>query len=179
MSGGLAIFGLSGSRARLGALAALATVCLAVLRTQFFFAVVEGESMAPTLRNGDLLLVRRAIEGEPGRGDIIVGRLGRELVVKRVVGLPGEEVEVLDGSLFIDRKPWPEPYVYPGPLSVERGKLAADHFAVVGDNRTLPATVAMHGVVSRKAIIGRVVFPRVGGCFGKSSRAPSIPGART
>jgi signal peptidase I len=164
MNRGFAIFGLGDNRARLWALAALATVFLAILRTQFCFVIVEGESMAPTLRNGDLLLVRRAVKSEPKRGDIILGRLGRELVVKRVVGLPGEEVEVLHGSLFIDRKPMPEPYVHPGALSVVRGKLRANHFAVMGDNRTLAATVAMQGVVSKQAIMGRVVFPRLPGC---------------
>jgi signal peptidase I len=159
MSKNAAVFHLKESwRARLWALAGLATVCLAILRTQFFFAVVDGDSMAPTLSSGDLLLIHRINEGEPKRGDVILGRLGRELVVKRVVGLPGEEVEVLHGGLLIDRKPWPEPYVHPGGLSIARGKLPANHFAVVGDNRALPETVAMHGVVAKTAIIGRVVF---------------------
>ena len=80
-------------------LAAIATVAL--LRIQFRTIVVSGDSMLPMFCTGDLLLVSKGSyrTADPQRGDVIVARYRNELIVKRVVGLPGEEVEVKEGAL--------------------------------------------------------------------------------
>jgi signal peptidase I len=77
--------------------AEVALVCLALLlRRHFLLTIVLGESMLPTIKPGQVLLVdKRAYDSaQPHRGDIVVARYGQDLIVKRVVGLPGEEVEV-------------------------------------------------------------------------------------
>jgi signal peptidase I len=136
-------------------------LALAVLSHEFKLAVVVGQSMLPTLHPGDVLIVdRRAYDqSDPGRGDIVVARYGKDWVVKRVVGLPGEEVEVKKGALYIDGAPEPEDHsIEQGPLDVEKGRLLAGDFATLGDNRAVPAVLAIHPILSRSEMLGKVVF---------------------
>jgi signal peptidase I len=134
--------------------------CLLLLQSQFRLVLVVGESMRPTLGHGDLLLAdKRAYQGHaPERGDLVVVRHQQELIVKRIVGLPGEEVEVIDGILFINDRRLIE---RPGPkgdrLSIGRGRLAQDRFAVLGDNRGLLEGQTVHAIISMDDIIGQVI----------------------
>jgi signal peptidase I len=132
-----------------------------VISREFKLAVVVGDSMLPTLKSGDVLIVdRRAYDqADPSRGDIVVARYGKDWVVKRVVGLPGEEVEVKKGTLFIDGTPRPEEHaVVEGPLDVTKGRLLDGDFATLGDNRAVPAVLAIHPILSKREILGKVIF---------------------
>jgi signal peptidase I len=134
---------------------------LAWFRTQFSFVLVSGESMVPTFRSGDLLLVKTKAYAAavPERGDIVVERYKGELMVKRVAGLPQEEIELREGALYINGKALVEPYaVHSGGLSVGKGTLAQGKFATVGDNRALSASQAVHPIVTVDEIVGKVVF---------------------
>src|SRR5262249_42619974 len=149
----------------LGRWVAAGGVILILLGLQFQahyrFAVVVGDSMLPTLRAGDLLLVdKRAYDqAEPTRGDIVVARYSAGLVVKRVVGLPWEEVELRFGRLYINGGLLKESHpVQPGYLSVEQGKLFDGDFATLGDNRAVPPALAVHPIVTKADILGKVVL---------------------
>lgn len=134
---------------------------LLVLRSDFQWVIVKGESMSPTFQTGDLLLVdKRAYRAtEPQRADIVVARSRNELIVKRVVGLPGEEVEVQNGSLFINGIRSIESHpIQPGELTIEKGKLRDGRFALLGDNRALQFSQPIHALVSQDDIIGKVIF---------------------
>jgi signal peptidase I len=136
-------------------------IILVVLRGNFELVIVKGVSMQPAFRTGDLLLVyKRAYRRtEPHRADIVVARYRNDLIVKRVVGLPGEEVEVQRGSLLINGIPNIEGQgIRPGSLTIEKGKLFDGKFALLGDNRALPLPTVIHAVVSKEDIIGKVVF---------------------
>jgi len=125
------------------------------------FAVVVGDSMLPTLKAGDLLLVdKRAYDQtEPHRGDIVVARYSAGLVVKRVVGLPWEEVELRYGRLYVNGALMKESHpIEPGYLSVEQGKLLDGDFATLGDNRAVPPALAVHPIVTKADILGKVVL---------------------
>ncbi|MFD3626317.1 signal peptidase I [Streptomyces sp. NPDC058698] len=103
-----------------------------------FVTVVGSESMAPTLAPGRLLPVRRPRASRPvRRGDIVVVRsaeLGR-VIVKRVIGLPGEHVDVAADEVRVDGERLSEPYV------VRRGGRSGGfdvpdgHLLLLGDNR--------------------------------------------
>ncbi len=120
--------------------------------------------MRPTLAPGQILLVSTIREGETlRRGDVVVvrqpaGRAGEYL--KRVVGLPGEEVRLRDGLLFVDGKRVREPYLGGLPSSVGLGKLAwtlgAAEYVVMGDNRAHSTDSRQFGPVVRSRIVGRV-----------------------
>ena len=131
-----------------------------ILRAQFLPCIAKGESMLPALHSGALLLVdKRAYKTKlPARGDIVVARTGHDLIVKRVVGLPGEEIEVRRGILYINQRPFAEPYpVEPGSLSLRRGRLLEDKYALLGDNRSVSSSLAVHAVVSKDLIVGKVI----------------------
>ena len=145
----------------------IATACgvlcvLAVLRYYFSFALALGSSMLPTLSNGDLLLVARNpySQKEPRRGDVVLARLRDELVVKRVVGLPGEQVEVKDGALYVNDILIPEHHTVTNlvQFDIAKGKLFAGRFATLGDNRGIPPIQSCHPIVSKDEIIGKVIL---------------------
>ncbi|MFI8088294.1 signal peptidase I [Streptomyces sp. NPDC086080] len=126
------------------AVSALAAVLLALAvglvarRRLGFVTMVESESMAPTLTPGRRLLTRRPRASRPvRRGDIVVvpsAELGR-VIVKRVIGLPGEHVDIAPDEVRVDGEPLSEPYVVrrggrSGAFDVPDG-----HLLLLGDNR--------------------------------------------
>lgn len=150
------------SRFRLRLAFATTVLCLLlVLRSKYELTVVIGESMRPTLGPGDLLVVdKRAYRvKEPVRGDIIVARYRKEWVVKRIVALPGEEVQIRRGNLYIDGIFTPENHpIEPGSLDLDKGTLMMRRFATLGDNRNVPRDQVIHPIVSKENIMGKVVF---------------------
>ena len=130
-------------------------------RAHYRLVIVFGTSMLPTLKPGDVLVIdKRAYQQfEPGRGDIVVAHSAAGLVVKRVVGLPGEEVEVQKGKLYINGGLMNEKHlIEPGWLDVETGTLLAGDFATLGDNRSIAAALAIHPIVTKADILGKVVL---------------------
>jgi signal peptidase I len=133
---------------------------LAGVRTRFQCFLVVGDSMEPTLRAGDVLIVDRAAYrgATPVRDDIVVVRYRGEPMVKRVVGLPGEEVEVRASRLYIDGRTVPTGHgILTGYLDIGRGHLASDRYAVLGDNRSMSPEETVHAVVGTEAMTGRVI----------------------
>ena len=145
----------------------LETVVPAVLIALFIYAFlaqatrVYGLSMEPSLHTNQRLIVEKIsyrFHG-PRRGDIVVlqrpGRDG-ELLIKRVVGLSGEEVSIRDGRVYIDGRPLEEPYLrkftggHYGPVRVP-----PLHVFVLGDNRGASNDSRVFGSVHRDEILGR------------------------
>ena len=125
-------------------------VCLAALCIRQFIgcaAVVKGRSMLSTLHPRDVMLAVRPplLYRHIRRGDIVLCRYWRNLrfvpqtFVKRVVGLPGETIEIADGVVLIDGEPLSEPYLDPAHCRFRRSMpprtLGADEYFVMGDNR--------------------------------------------
>ena len=89
----------------LGLCAILCGCGMGVARMTFPVTRMEGQSMAPTLKTGDLTRVNLWAyrRHPPMRGDLIVLKHpAGELLLKRVIGLPGEQVDIIDGKVFID-----------------------------------------------------------------------------
>lgn len=118
-----------------------------------------GESMNPVLKNGDVVLVNRFKydASAPKRGDIIVfkpnGNEHLHSYIKRIIGLPGETVQIKDSVIYIDGKILEENYITneitDAGLAAEPVKLAGDEYFVLGDNRQVSDD-------SRSADIGNV-----------------------
>lgn len=120
-------------------------------------ALVVGHSMDPTLHSGKLVMVNKLafLLRNPARGDIVCIRMNRGYMIKRIIGLPGEEVALNPHGLFVNGRLTPEPYLQnPKVLEVAPGTIPADAFGVVGDNRS-DTVVA---VVSKSRIVGKLTF---------------------
>lgn len=130
---------------------------------------VSGASMQPQFFNGEYLIIDEITyrSNPPQRGDVIVFRYPKkttEFYIKRVIGLPGETVEIKDGNVIIFNKdnPWgmilSEPYLAEG--EVTRGnvytKLENNNYFVMGDNRQASSDSRSWGAVDDKYIIGKV-----------------------
>ena len=137
-------------------------------------AIVTSGSMEPTLRVGDRLLVdhRASLQGSWARGDVVLfdapaGWSGEgETLVKRVVALPGDTVEVRDGGVVLNGAPVSEPYLSktappgdaaPETLNSELRKLAAGEYWVMGDNRWNSDDSRSNGPLPSEAIRGRLL----------------------
>ena len=119
--------------------------------------VVAGRSMEPTLHSGRLAGINKLAYRRypPRRGDIVVVRTRGDLIIKRILGLPGEEVAIRDGVVYVNGQLLAEPYVrFAGNESIAAGRLGPNRFVAVGDYR-VGSVIA---VVSRERIVGRLMF---------------------
>ena len=125
---------------------------------------VRGESMTPTLANGDLLNVSRGPTAV-ARGALVVLSGPRDpdrTTIKRVVGLPGEQVRLADGVVLVDGKELDEPYLggLPGSPGLAQGewKLGDGECFVMGDNRAHSTDSRDYGPVKLSSATGRAWF---------------------
>ncbi len=123
---------------------------------------VDGASMQPTLVTGEYVIVSRLSYrlGTPQRGDIIVFHFPRdpsEEYIKRVIGLPGDEVEVNNGLVYVNGQPLDETYLkvktnYTGAWRVPDGQLF-----VLGDNRNNSSDSHDWGTVPMDYVVGKAI----------------------
>ena len=107
------------------------------LRTRFARFEVADHSMAPLLAPCDYLITRLSRAGnDPKRGNIVVLRVADRYLIKRVIGLPGETVEIEAGVLTIDGTPFTELWWTAATRPDGRWSVPADHWFVLGDNRS-------------------------------------------
>jgi signal peptidase I len=134
---------------------------LAIVHSHYRLSLVVGDSMRPTFNTGDLLLVDKWAyrTSGPRRGDIVIVRYERDLVIKRVVGLPGERIEIKNSALYINDALIVENHtMVQGRLNIGRGDVFAGNYAILGDNRAFPPAQTIHAIVPKNRILGKVVY---------------------
>ena len=147
---------------------------------------VDGSSMHPTLEGGQYLLVNKLVYFQlnmarlsrivpfwnvdessthfaihpPERGDVIVFRFPKDPskdFVKRVIGLPGEVVEIMDGTVYIDGAPLDEPYLTARDSTLLQERHMGDReYFVLGDNRRSSNDSRTWGPVPEANVLGKV-----------------------
>lgn len=160
-----------------GIIVFLIAFCLRYFAVQPF--IVDGQSMEPNFKNNEYLLAEKIsyIVGEPSRGDVVIFRYpGNTSVnyIKRVIGLPGETVRIVDSKITIINTEHPsgvvlnESYIPSGTLTLTpdvktyEKTLGANEYFVLGDNREHSSDSREWGVLPKANIIGRAwltVFP--------------------
>lgn len=129
--------------------------------------VVDGASMQPNFWGGQFLIVSRVhyLLQEPQRGDIIVFEYPQnpqEDYIKRVIGVPGDTVEIRDTQVFVNGEQLVEPYINE-PCQSSRCRnnmweLGADEFFMMGDNRNHSTDSREFGPVARHFIVGKALL---------------------
>lgn len=124
--------------------------------------VVNGTSMYPTLKDKDIVLLKK-FDKNIERFDIIVFNYNNSRLIKRVIGLPGEHVKYVNGILYINNEK-----IEDVELDVETynfyledlgyDKIPDDYYFVLGDNREVSQDSRIIGLVSKKDICGVGVF---------------------
>ena len=124
---------------------------------------IEGPSMSPNLVDAQFLLVNKLsyVASEPERGDVIVFRSPRspdEDLVKRVVALPNEEVEIKEGSVFVNGRRLNESSYFQNFVDRDMSpmRVPAGSYFVLGDNRLQSRDSRDIGSIPRASIVGRV-----------------------
>lgn len=138
-----------------------------ILKTFIFqIAYVKGPSMEPTLYEGQILIVSKLNYrlGAPKRGDIVVlnDNLEHKDLIKRVIGLPGENVDIKDGFVYINGELLEEDYISVPTYEngFEASEVPENKYFVLGDNRpeSRDSRSSSLGFVKRENIMGKAVF---------------------
>lgn len=143
---------------------------------------VSGASMYPTLHNGDRMVLSKV--GDIHRFDVVILKAPDENVeyIKRVIGMPGDTVEMKSGVLYINGKKVEQPFINTEALAKQtvfmddftlesltgESKVPEGKYFVLGDNRGVSKDSRMIGFIDRSAIEGKAVFTiwpfgRIGG----------------
>ncbi|MCT1576441.1 signal peptidase I [Oceanobacillus kimchii] len=148
----------------------LAIIVALFLRT-FIFAtsIVEGESMAPTLENGERVIFNKVVYmlDEPDRGDIVIIHQPPKNYVKRIIGLPGEEIEIKDHQLYINGDAYTQSFLSKDALYATSNFgpiiIPEENYFVMGDNRLISKDSRNGlGYIPKEDIIGKselIIYP--------------------
>lgn len=127
---------------------------------------VEGTSMQPELRDQDRLFINKFVYHveKISRDDVIVFHYPRDITksyIKRVIGLPGDDIRIVDGTVYVNGKPLVEPYVpkrYQDGRSMTEMVVPANEYFVMGDHRSISSDSRDWGPVKRSLIYGKAAF---------------------
>jgi signal peptidase I len=148
----------------------LLSVVIAILVILFVYqpVKVEGTSMMPSLEDQERIFINKFVYrfglGEIGRGDMVVFWYPNDAsksYIKRVIGLPGDTVEIVNGEVRVNSRPLREDYVpqaYRDSQSLEPVTVPDEHYFVLGDHRSSSNDSRSWGPVHRRHIYGKAVF---------------------
>lgn len=124
---------------------------------------VDGSSMEPTLHSGEFVIVNKLSYklGNPAQGEIVVFHFPRDPeqeYIKRVIGLPGDQVIINQGKIFVNDRLVDEPYIAADPTYEGTWIVPEGHLFVLGDNRNNSSDSHNWGTVPQEYVVGKAVF---------------------
>ncbi len=124
---------------------------------------VDGFSMNPTLQDGEYVLVSKVTYrlGQPQHGDIIVFKYPGEPpqdLIKRIIGLPGDSVQVNGSNVYVNGQPLAEPYIAAAPMYQGQWQVPEGFLFVLGDNRNDSSDSHSWGLLPRENVIGKALL---------------------
>ena len=145
----------------------VAIIIAVLLFRQFLFSPirVSGDSMIPTLKDGDIMILNKigySIKGLD-RFDIVVVDYNGEKIIKRVIGLPGDYVEYNDNKLYINGEYIKEEYERKNTNDfilemIDENVIPDGKYLVLGDNRLVSSDSRIIGLIDKKDILGKTSF---------------------
>jgi len=139
----------------------LAVAIYALLHVSVASFKVYGTSMMPTIRPEEYIMVSKAAYffGQPERGDVVVLSSPNEAdkdLIKRIIGLPGDTIEIKNRTVFVNGKPVVEPYIAEPPnYAFPQTQMPDGQYFLLGDNRNHSADCHLGWTVPRQNIIGK------------------------
>jgi signal peptidase I len=146
------------------------SVVLAVVLIVFIYqpVKVEGTSMMPGLTDQERIFINKYTyklgAGSIARGDLVVFHYPNDpsqSYIKRVIGLPGDTVQILEGTVYVNGMKLDEPYVppeYRDHVGMRKEAVPPDDYFVLGDHRSSSNDSRVWGFVDRREIYGKAVF---------------------
>ena len=146
------------------------SVLIAIVVILFLYqpVKVEGTSMTPSLQDDERIFINKFVYrfgiSDVGRGDTVVFLYPYDVsksYIKRVIAIPGDTVEIKDGTVFVNDKQIPEPYVAAynrDQMTRPKETVPPDDYFVLGDHRSSSNDSRSWGYVPRQYIYGKAVF---------------------
>lgn len=136
-------------------------IIVVVILVRTFIATpvrVNGTSMYPTLKGNEIMLLNKL--GHIDRYDIVVLKKdGRDdNLIKRIIGLPGETVEIMDNQVYINDKKIDDEYGYGVTYNIDKITLKDDEYFILGDNRAISLDSRVFGTIHKSEIKGTTNF---------------------
>ncbi len=143
----------------------IALVAFLLLRISIQSIKIDMPSMKPTIQPGWWVMLNKVTYrfAEPQRGDIIVFHApaavepGKDFI-KRIIGKPGDKVEIRNSTVFVNGIGLREPYAQPLHYTMASGTIPPDSYFVLGDNRDISVDSHYGWFVPRKDIVGKAWF---------------------
>lgn len=119
---------------------------------------VHGNSMYPTLKNGQMLLVKK-IDLKINNNDIVVIKKDSKIIIKRIIGIPNDQIEIIDGYVYVNGKKFDDLYIEDYGNTKEKIALQQNQYYVLGDNRqeSIDSRFDEIGIIDKKNIIGIII----------------------
>lgn len=142
---------------------AMIVIVFVLFRFVIGLSVISGESMEPTLHDGNVVIYLRPV-AQYGTGDIVSVRIpSGKFYVKRVAAAGGNEVDIYDGVLHVDGAEADDPHAFGETLKEEGAviypyKVRDNNYFVLGDNRENSIDSRFFGEVNKRQIKGRIVL---------------------
>lgn len=136
-----------------------AIVGLLITTFLFQFCTVSGSSMEPTLKGGDVLLINK-ISKDYDRYDIVVAKTDGKLLIKRLIGLPGETIQICDNEIYINGSKIEDVVdceIDPR-MAENEIHLSENEYFLLGDNRPNSYDCRDIGPVNENQIVGEIMF---------------------
>jgi len=124
---------------------------------------IDGSSMEPNLHHGEFVIVSKVNYklGEPERGDVVVFDFPRNITqeyIKRIIGLPGEEIRIKDGRVYVNGEELTEPYLQMDPRYEGEWLIQENELFVLGDNRNNSSDSHNWGMVPMENVVGEALI---------------------
>lgn len=137
----------------------LIIIAVILIRTFIITPVrVDGASMDQTLEDGQILLLYKLANVDYGDIVVLDEEKEGEIIIKRIIGMPGDTVSIRDNTVYVNGEEVEEDYAYGETSDYEEITLDDDEYFILGDNRPISKDSRYFGPVKEDEIIGKIIF---------------------